>query len=57
MADGDIDVKGMLENEIDNCNQYDMKANDNQSTNGEIGDEFPFDTIENLVAVYYTKEE
>ena len=41
----------MLKDKIDNRDQHDVEADDNQSSDGEIGDEFPFDTIENLAAV------
>ena len=51
IANSAVDSKGMFEGEISNRDQHDMKANDNQSSDGEIGDESPFDTIEYLAAV------
>ena len=37
IADGTVDSQRLLKEEISNRDQHDMKANDNQSADGEIG--------------------
>ena len=51
IADGAVDSQSLLKGKIDNSYQHDMKADDDQSTDGEVSDEAPFDTIEDLAAV------
>lgn len=51
IADSAVDSQSLLKGEISNGDQHDVEANDNQSSDGEIGDESPFDTIEYLAAV------
>ena len=46
-----IYVKRMSYSIIHNRDQHDMKANDDQSTDGEVGDEAPFDNVENFTTV------
>ena len=46
----------MFEGEISNCDQYDVEADDDEGSDGEIGYDSPFNTIENLAAVQHTKE-
>lgn len=51
IADGAVDSQSMFEGEIDNSDQYDMKSDDDEGSDGDVGDEFPFETIENLTAI------
>ena len=48
---------GVADDVVRHRDQHDVQADDNQSTNGEIGNESPFDVVEDLAAIQYTKEE
>lgn len=45
IADGTVDSQRLLKEEISNRDQHDMESNDNQSSDGEISNESPFDVV------------
>ena len=56
IADGAFDSQSMFEGKIDNSDQHDVETDDDEGSDGEIGYDSPFNTIENLAAVQHTKE-
>lgn len=56
IADGTVDSQRLLKGEISNRDQHDMKADDDEGSDGDIDDYRGFETIENLATIQHTKE-
>ena len=51
IANTSVDSKDMLEGVIGDGDEYDMKANNDQGSNAEIGNNVVFDTVEGLTSI------
>ena len=47
----------MANYEISRCHQHDVQADDDEGTNGDVGDDGGFEAVQNFAAIKYTKEE
>ena len=56
VADGTVDSKGMFEGKIDNSNQRDVEADDDEGSEGDVGDNGRSETIKNFTTIQHTKE-
>lgn len=56
IANSAVDSKGMFEGKIDNSNQYDVEADDDEGSDGDVGDDGRSETIKNFTTIQHTKE-
>ena len=57
IADHAIDVHKMLKSIVGNGNEDNMETNDDQSSDGDIGNKWEFNVIKNFASIKYSEKE
>lgn len=56
ITDGAVDSQCMFEGEISNRDQHDVETDDDEGSNGDVGDYRGSEAIKDLTTVQHTKE-
>ncbi len=56
IANATADIKGLLKGEIGDGNEYDVETNDDEGSDGEVGNNGWFEPVQDFAPIEHTKE-